>query len=66
MQNYFVLFVKFFSGQYITYEFNDINRPVVLPRIWLNNPLNFDNVPNAMLTLFAVSTFEGWPGLLYR
>ncbi|CAH8510317.1 unnamed protein product [Heterobilharzia americana] len=53
-------------GQYITYELGDINRPVVLARVWLNNPLNFDNVPNAMLTLFAVSTFEGWPGLLYR
>ncbi|KAK4471145.1 hypothetical protein MN116_005541 [Schistosoma mekongi] len=53
-------------GQYITYELSDISRPVVLARVWLNNPLNFDNVPNAMLTLFAVSTFEGWPGLLYR
>nr|CAH8845802.1 unnamed protein product [Trichobilharzia regenti] len=53
-------------GQYITYELGDISRPVVLARVWLNNPLNFDNVPNAMLTLFAVSTFEGWPGLLYR
>ncbi|THD25480.1 Voltage-dependent calcium channel type D subunit alpha-1 [Fasciola hepatica] len=53
-------------GQFITYEANDINRPVLYPRVWLNNPLNFDNVPNAMLTLFAVSTFEGWPGLLYR
>ncbi|KAF8571841.1 hypothetical protein P879_01070 [Paragonimus westermani] len=53
-------------GQFITYEFNDVSRPSLYPRIWLNNPLNFDNVPNAMLTLFAVSTFEGWPGLLYR
>ncbi|CAH8493918.1 unnamed protein product, partial [Schistosoma turkestanicum] len=61
---YFLVF--FPSGQYITYELGDINRPVVLARVWLNNPLNFDNVPNAMLTLFAVSTFEGWPGLLYR
>nr|QQY02492.1 voltage-dependent L-type calcium channel subunit alpha-1C [Cryptocotyle lingua] len=53
-------------GQFITYEANDINRPVVYNRTWTNNPLNFDYVPNAMLTLFAVSTFEGWPGLLYR
>ncbi|KER32041.1 hypothetical protein T265_01820 [Opisthorchis viverrini] len=53
-------------GQFITYEANDINRPVVYNRTWMNNPLNFDYVPNAMLTLFAVSTFEGWPGLLYR
>ncbi|KAF7258663.1 hypothetical protein EG68_04263 [Paragonimus skrjabini miyazakii] len=54
------------QGQFINYEFNDVSRPSLYPRIWLNNPLNFDNVPNAMLTLFAVSTFEGWPGLLYR
>lgn len=33
--------------------------------MWENNRFHFDNVAKAMLTLFTVSTFEGWPGLLY-
>lgn len=31
-------------------------------RQWVNYKFNFDNVLNGMLTLFTVSTFEGWPG----
>lgn len=34
-------------------------------RAWDVNIFNFDNVSKAMLTLFTVSTFEGWPHLLY-
>lgn len=30
-------------------------------REWVNSDFNFDNVLNAMLTLYTVSTFEGWP-----
>ncbi|XP_072945832.1 muscle calcium channel subunit alpha-1-like [Epargyreus clarus] len=33
-------------------------------REWIENKFNFDNVAKGMLTLFTVSTFEGWPGLL--
>ena len=29
---------------------------------WQSNSFNFDNVAEAMLTLFVTSTFEGWPG----
>nr|AEJ87268.1 voltage operated calcium channel Cav1B [Dugesia japonica] len=54
------------KGHFILYNEADIAKAVVNKREWTNNPLNFDNVPNAMLTLFAVSTFEGWPGLLYK
>uniref|UniRef100_A0A1I8FJG2 Ion_trans domain-containing protein n=1 Tax=Macrostomum lignano TaxID=282301 RepID=A0A1I8FJG2_9PLAT len=40
---------------------NDVKQPVMEPREWQNEELNFDNVAHAMLSLFAVSTFEGWP-----
>jgi len=33
----------------------------VYRRKWLNNEFNFDDVPQAMLALFTVMTFEGWP-----
>ena len=34
-------------------------------RVWDRNAFHYDNVAKAMLTLFVVSTFEGWPGILY-
>ena len=34
-------------------------------RVWEKNEFNFDNVAQAMLTLFVTMTFEGWPGILY-
>jgi len=36
--------------------------PVALPREWLNQDFNYDNVAISMLTLFTAATFEGWPG----
>ena len=43
----------------------DDETPQIKMREWKPNPFNFDDVNNAMLTLFTVSTFEGWPRLLY-
>jgi voltage-dependent calcium channel L type alpha-1D len=34
-------------------------------RDWTNSKFHFDNVPQALLTLFTVATFEGWPSLLH-
>ncbi|CAF1934089.1 unnamed protein product [Rotaria magnacalcarata] len=34
-------------------------------REWSNSKFHFDNVPQALLTLFTVATFEGWPSLLH-
>ena len=34
----------------------------VIDREWERNTFTFDNVPQAMLTLVVVMTFEGWPG----
>nr|QFP39652.1 voltage-gated calcium channel subunit alpha 1-like protein [Tridacna squamosa] len=53
------------KGNYIEYVGGSEDSPVVKEREWSNNPFNFDDVMQAMMTLFTVSTFEGWPGLLY-
>ena len=34
--------------------------------IWENVDSNFDNVGNAMLTLFEMMTTEGWMGVMYN
>uniref|UniRef100_A0A1I7XSC2 Ca_chan_IQ domain-containing protein n=1 Tax=Heterorhabditis bacteriophora TaxID=37862 RepID=A0A1I7XSC2_HETBA len=52
-------------GEYIHYEDGDPTKPVSKKRVWTNNDFNFDNVGDAMVSLFVVSTFEGWPDLLY-
>mmetsp|Transcript_7040 Transcript_7040/g.10352 ORF Transcript_7040/g.10352 Transcript_7040/m.10352 type:complete len:1813 (+) Transcript_7040:1-5439(+) len=38
----------------------------VFPMKWVNHRQNFDNLANAILTLFEVATLEGWPNLLNR
>ncbi|KAA0195536.1 Voltage-dependent L-type calcium channel subunit alpha [Fasciolopsis buskii] len=53
------------KGQYIEYEDMSLDKPSLRERRWVNNDFNFDDVPHALLTLFTVSTFEGWPDLLY-
>ncbi|XP_043279839.1 muscle calcium channel subunit alpha-1 isoform X13 [Venturia canescens] len=52
-------------GTYLVFEDGNINRPVMKGRAWKRNDFHFDDVAKAMLTLFTVSTFEGWPSLLY-
>uniref|UniRef100_A0A5F8GXW0 Voltage-dependent L-type calcium channel subunit alpha n=1 Tax=Monodelphis domestica TaxID=13616 RepID=A0A5F8GXW0_MONDO len=54
------------KGYYYVYKDGDPNQMQVYPREWLHNDFNFDNVLSAMLALFTVSTFEGWPQLLYK
>ncbi|MGH0140668.1 UNVERIFIED_CONTAM: hypothetical protein FKN15_037776 [Acipenser sinensis] len=54
------------KGTYIVYKDGDVNHPMVRQRIWHNSDYNFDNVLTAMMALFTVSTFEGWPALLYK
>uniref|UniRef100_A0A8C5BJC2 Voltage-dependent L-type calcium channel subunit alpha-1C n=1 Tax=Gadus morhua TaxID=8049 RepID=A0A8C5BJC2_GADMO len=54
------------SGYYILYKDGDVLKPERAKREWENSAFNFDNVLQGMMALFAVSTFEGWPGLLYR
>ncbi|KAJ8260254.1 hypothetical protein GJAV_G00178840 [Gymnothorax javanicus] len=60
------LFISFLRGSFIRYQENHLHEMEVQKREWINSDLNFDNVLNGMLALFTVSTFEGWPQLLYK
>lgn len=44
------------------YKDGDVGKPERAQRLWENSEFNFDNVLQGMMALFAVSTFEGWPG----
>ncbi|VDK63452.1 unnamed protein product [Onchocerca ochengi] len=52
-------------GEFLSYEDGDPMKPLRMRREWVKNDFNFDNVGDAMISLFVVSTFEGWPDLLY-
>ncbi|XP_053098404.1 calcium channel, voltage-dependent, L type, alpha 1D subunit, a isoform X13 [Pangasianodon hypophthalmus] len=54
------------KGTYIFFKDGDMNNPTIQKRHWHNSDFNFDNVLMAMMALFTVSTFEGWPALLYK
>ncbi|XP_037540726.1 voltage-dependent L-type calcium channel subunit alpha-1D [Nematolebias whitei] len=54
------------KGTFVVYKDGDMNHPMVKERQWENSDFNFDNVLMGMLALFTVSTFEGWPLILYR
>ncbi|KAM9476166.1 calcium channel, voltage-dependent, L type, alpha 1S subunit, b [Clarias gariepinus] len=54
------------QGNYLHHVQNSLHDTEVRRREWVNSDFNFDNVLNGMLTLYTVSTFEGWPELLYR
>ena len=53
-----------YSGEYVVYKLGDYNSPKKMRREWKNSDFNFDDVPQGMLTLFTVATFEGWPGFV--
>ena len=51
------------QGEYFVFKDGNVEGEThVRERIWEKNQFNFNNVAEAMLTLFVVSTFEGWPG----
>uniref|UniRef100_A0A7N9B1X6 Voltage-dependent L-type calcium channel subunit alpha n=1 Tax=Mastacembelus armatus TaxID=205130 RepID=A0A7N9B1X6_9TELE len=54
------------KGWYIRYQEGALHEMEVREREWINSELNFDNILNGMLTLFTISTFEGWPKILYK
>ena len=45
-------------GQYLDYEREEVEAQ---PRQWKKYDFHYDNVLWALLTLFTVSTGEGWP-----
>lgn len=46
------------SGKYLLYEKNEVK---ARDRQWKKYEFHYDNVLWALLTLFTVSTGEGWP-----
>uniref|UniRef100_A0A8C4WZ97 Ion transport domain-containing protein n=1 Tax=Eptatretus burgeri TaxID=7764 RepID=A0A8C4WZ97_EPTBU len=54
------------KGHFIVYKDGDVHQPMMRSRVWQNNDFMFDDILSGMLTLFTVSTFEGWPALLHR
>uniref|UniRef100_A0A8D0CPG0 Voltage-dependent L-type calcium channel subunit alpha n=1 Tax=Sander lucioperca TaxID=283035 RepID=A0A8D0CPG0_SANLU len=54
------------QGYFVKHMENSLQDTVLAKREWINSDFNFDNVLYGMLALFTVSTFEGWPKLLYR
>ena len=50
------------QGEYIAFADGDINKPLLEERLWERSPFHYDDILHAMLTLFVVATFEGWPG----
>uniref|UniRef100_A0A671RDS1 Voltage-dependent L-type calcium channel subunit alpha n=1 Tax=Sinocyclocheilus anshuiensis TaxID=1608454 RepID=A0A671RDS1_9TELE len=54
------------KGTFVVFKDGDMNHPMVRERVWENSDFTFDNVLMGMLALFTVSTFEGWPQLLYK
>uniref|UniRef100_A0A8C0XL23 Voltage-dependent L-type calcium channel subunit alpha n=1 Tax=Castor canadensis TaxID=51338 RepID=A0A8C0XL23_CASCN len=53
-------------GYYYVYKDADPMQIELRPRQWIHSDFHFDNVLSAMMSLFTVSTFEGWPQLLYK
>ncbi|KAM8913692.1 dihydropyridine-sensitive L-type skeletal muscle calcium channel subunit alpha-1-like isoform 3-T3 [Spinachia spinachia] len=54
------------KGVYMKYQEGGLHAIEVHERKWTNSELNFDNILNGMLALFTISTFEGWPKILYK
>jgi hypothetical protein len=38
---------------------------IVGPNAWINQPYNFDNLGNALMTLFVLSSIDGWVDIMY-
>ncbi|XP_068125554.1 voltage-dependent L-type calcium channel subunit alpha-1S [Hyperolius riggenbachi] len=53
-------------GYYFVEKNGDPTQLEAVPRLWFHSDFHFDNVLSGMMSLFTISTFEGWPKLLYR
>ncbi|TRY66853.1 hypothetical protein DNTS_033024 [Danionella cerebrum] len=54
------------QGSFVKHIQGSLHDMEISQRNWVNSDYNFDNVLNGMLALFTISTFEGWPELLYK
>ncbi|KAM4050275.1 voltage-dependent L-type calcium channel subunit alpha-1S isoform 2-T2 [Anomaloglossus baeobatrachus] len=53
-------------GYFIDAKDGDPTQLELKSRMWTHSEFHFDNVLSGMMSLFTISTFEGWPQLLYR
>ncbi|KAG8450975.1 hypothetical protein GDO86_003308 [Hymenochirus boettgeri] len=53
-------------GYFIVAKDGDPSQIQLKRRMWTHSDFHFDNVLSGMMSLFTISTFEGWPQLLYR
>ncbi|XP_063720723.1 voltage-dependent calcium channel type A subunit alpha-1-like isoform X3 [Symsagittifera roscoffensis] len=53
------------KGKYLVYDTNT-GEVVEEARVWKKYQFNYDNVLEAFLTLFTVTTGEGWPDILHN
>jgi voltage-dependent calcium channel N type alpha-1B len=51
----------FIRGEFFQFGARIEDPPSVSNRVWKRQKFHYDNVPTALLTLFAVQTTEGWP-----
>uniref|UniRef100_A0A8C5M5R3 Voltage-dependent L-type calcium channel subunit alpha n=1 Tax=Leptobrachium leishanense TaxID=445787 RepID=A0A8C5M5R3_9ANUR len=54
------------KGYFIVAKDGDPTQLQLQGREWIHSDFHFDNVLSGMMSLFTISTFEGWPDLLYR
>lgn len=54
------------KGNYDVYMYHEVEcNALGPPAMWSNYDINCDNIGSAMLFLFILSTFEGWPNYVY-
>jgi len=64
-----ILGVSLFGGKFYTCENPEVETKELCETLgytWQNADSNFDNVLEAMLTLFIVSSLEGWPSIMHQ
>lgn len=75
MTLYGIMGVQIFAGQFymcngtdplVSYNTLDRLACEAIGGSWTNAPLNFDNLGQALLTLFVMSTTEGWSNIMYN
>jgi voltage-dependent calcium channel N type alpha-1B len=54
------------QGEFFQFGARIEDPPSVMNRVWKRQKFHYDNVPTALLTLFAVQTTEGWPVVLQQ
>ncbi|KAM8976679.1 voltage-dependent L-type calcium channel subunit alpha-1S [Pelodytes ibericus] len=53
------------QGYFIVAKDGEPSQLQLKERVWHHSAFHFDNVLSGMMSLFTISTFEGWPELLY-